>query len=255
MDASNGTEAPRRPRLLLFYAEAAQAAELVHCLSSERYEVISCPLTASQESWVDDLQADLVLLSAPSDQRQLLEACESIRARTECPLMVLSGRGEELLLTRALGTGVDEYLVMPVGQRELTARIEAMLRWARRQVALSDTRQVGSLALSAADHSVTRDGRRTYLSPIEFRLLACLASAPGKVLTHQTLMLRAWGAEYVDSRHYLHLYIRYLREKLEEDPANPRMILSEWGVGYRLQLPEPAAPGPAVPLSGSKRTR
>jgi len=78
------------------------------------------------------------------------------------------------------------------------------------------------------------------LSPIEYRLLSCLASAPGKVLTHQTLMSRVWGAEYVDARHYLRVYIRYLREKIEDDPTNPQIVLSEWGVGYRLQLPEPS---------------
>jgi two-component system KDP operon response regulator KdpE len=114
---------------------------------------------------------------------------------------------------------------------------------------------VGSLVLSAADHSVTRDGRRAYLSPIEFRLLATLASSPGKVLTHQTLMSRVWGAEYVDARHYLRVYVRYLREKLEDDPTNPQLILSEWGVGYRLQLPEPAPESIASAPSRSFRRR
>jgi two-component system KDP operon response regulator KdpE len=106
-----------------------------------------------------------------------------------------------------------------------------------RHVSLNATRRVGNLLLSATDHSVVRDGKRIFLSPIEFRLLACLASAPGKVLTHQTLMSRVWGSEYVDSRHYLRVYIRYLREKIEDDPNHPRLIISEWGVGYRLQLP------------------
>src|SRR3990172_9463388 len=86
-------------------------------------------------------------------------------------------------------------------------------------------------------HSVTRDGRRVYLSPIEFRLLATLASSPGKVLTHQTLMSRVWGAEYVDARHYLRVYIRYLREKIEDDSTNPQIFLTEWGVGYRFEPP------------------
>ena len=78
------------------------------------------------------------------------------------------------------------------------------------------------------------------LSPIEYRLLSCLVTAQGKVLTHDYLMTRVWGPEYVDSRQYLHLYIRYLREKLEADRKNPRIILSEWGIGYRCQ-PEPTS--------------
>jgi len=229
-----------RPRLLLLYADTAQAVELVRRLPSASYELISCPLSAAHERWLDELRPDLLLLAPPPDGDELLGVCEAVRARTNCPVMVLSGLREELLVTRALATGIDEYLVLPIGDRELAARIEAMLRWMQRTSSLNETRQVGSLVLSAADHSVTRDGRRAYLSPIEFRLLATLASSPGKVLTHQALMSRVWGAEYVDSRHYLHLYIRYLREKLEDDPTNPQLILSEWGVGYRLQLPEQA---------------
>ena len=84
---------------------------------------------------------------------------------------------------------------------------------------------------------------------MEYRLLACLASAPGKVLTHQTLMSRVWGVEYVDSKHYLRVYVRYLREKLEDDPNEPSLIVSEWGVGYRLVPPETGA----MPVRGSLR--
>ncbi len=112
-----------------------------------------------------------------------------------------------------------------------------MLRRLHRAPSSGDTRRIGDLVLSTSDHTVTRAGRRVVLSPIEFRLLACLASAPGKVLTPQTLMSRVWGAEYVDSRHYLRVYIRYLREKLEDDSNRPQLILSEWGVGYSLHPP------------------
>jgi two-component system KDP operon response regulator KdpE len=192
---------------------------------------------------VDELQPDLVVLVPPEDEAGLQESCETARALTEAPLVVLSSRDQEPVVTRALAAGVDEYFVLPMGDRELSARMEAMLRRMERNAALNATRRVGNLVLSATDHSVTRDGRKIFLSPIEFRLLACLASAPGKVLTHQTLMSRVWGIEYVDSRHYLRVYIRYLREKLEEDPNHPRLILSEWGVGYRLQVS--GAPAPA----------
>ena len=95
--------------------------------------------------------------------------------------------------------------------------------------------EFGGMVLSADEQSAEFCGRTFLLSPIEFRLLACLVSAQGKVVTHDYLMSRVWGAEYVDSRHYLHLYIRYLREKLEADRASPRIILSEWGIGYRFQ--------------------
>lgn len=256
MDAPSGRaeHSGRRARVLLLYAEPAQAARLVQRLSSQNHEVISCPVSAPTERWVEELEPDLVLLVPPSEQKQLLKVCEAVRAQVECPVVVLSERGEELLVTRALEAGVDEYLVLPIGDLELAARIEAMLRRMHRSVGLKATQEVGGLILSSADHSVAREGRKVLLSPTEFRLLACLASAPGKVLTHQTLMSRVWGAEYVDSRHYLRLYIRYLREKLEDDPTKPQLIVSEWGVGYRLQLPDSSPPERHRPLSVTRQT-
>ena len=225
--------AEEKVRLLLLYTDAAQAAALIQCLPGESYDVFSCPVSAI-DRWLEDLQPALILLAPPSEHGQLLRACESLRAQTERPIVVLSERSEELLVTRVLAAGVDDYWVLPIGVRELAARIEAKLR---RYAWSKETHQVGDLILSPTDISVERNGRRVFLTPIEFRLLACLASAPGKVFTHQTLMERVWGPEYVDSRHYLHLYIRYLREKLEDDRARPQMILNEWGVGYRIQPP------------------
>jgi DNA-binding response OmpR family regulator len=239
------------------YEDTIQAADLVQRLASVGYEVISCPLSAPTDRWLEELRPDLVLLTPPSELSKLLEACEAVRARTERPLMVLSERSEELLVTRALATGIDEYLAMPIGDQELAARINAMLRRMHRNVGMEETRRVGDLVLSSVDHSAERAGRKAFLSPIEFRLLACLASAPGKVLTHQTLMSRVWGAEYVDSRHYLRVYVRYLREKIEDDPTNPQIIISEWGVGYRLQPPEAptSQQDVALPPTTSRQSR
>jgi two-component system KDP operon response regulator KdpE len=134
-----------------------------------------------------------------------------------------------------------------MGNRELAARIGAMLRRMRRTTGPSEVRDLGALRLNPDDHSVQLHDRNVALSPLEFRLLSCLASTPGRVVSHLTLMSRVWGEEYVDSRNYLRLYIRYLREKLEEDSGNPRLIVSEWGVGYRLELPATAASRGARP--------
>ena len=244
MDAPTGvaTRTDGKARLLLLYADAAKAAELLQRLPAATLEVISCPVSVPADGWLEELHPDLVLLVPPSEPKQLLRTCEKVRGQTERPIVVLSERSEELLVTRVLAAGIDEYLLQPIGDRELAARIEAMLRRVSRYAgSSSEANQVGDLVLSSVDLSVEQNGRRVFLSPIEFRLLSCLASAPGKVLTHQTLMSRVWGAEYVDSRHYLRVYIRYLRDKLEEDPTNPRMILSEWGIGYRLEPPGPQA--------------
>ncbi len=238
MDAQSSgiSEDSTRSRVLLLYGEPAQAASLMQRLPPERYDIITCP-GASPRDWLQDLQPELALLALPSNEERLLAACRAVRLETESPVIVLSALNGESAITSALATGIDDYLVEPLGDRELVARIEAMLRRVHRVPASDDVRRIGDLVLSTSEHAVTRAGRRVVLSPIEFRLLACLASAPGKVLTHQTLMSRVWGAEYVDSKHYLRVYIRYLREKLEDDPNHPQLVLSEWGVGYRLHVP------------------
>lgn len=243
MDAPVGNveRSARKARLLLLFADAPQAAGLVQHLPSAQYEVISCPVSVPIDGWLEELQPDLVLLNPSSEQEQLLQTCESVRAQTDRPIVVLTEQHDELLVTRVLTAGIDEYLVLPIGNRELAARIDAILRRLKRYVGSREAQQVGGLTLSSADHSVEYSGRKVFLSPVEFRLLSCFASAPGKVLTHQTLMSRVWGAEYVDSRHYLRVYIRYLREKLQDDPAKPQMIITEWGVGYRFQPPALAA--------------
>ncbi len=232
---TGGTE--RRDRLLILYGEAAQVTTLLQTLASDTCDIVSCPLPACGERWVEEFGPDLLLLSPPSDEDRLLQACESVREQTERPVVVLSERREESLVARALATGVDEYLCLPMGSRELTARIEAILRRTGRREVSSGVRQVGDLVLRPDESCVQLNGKRISLSPTELRLLSCLTASPGRVLTHDALMARVWGAEYVDSRHYLRLYIRYLREKLEPTPGDPRMIISEWGIGYRFEPP------------------
>ena len=224
-------------KLLVLYADAERAAGLTQSLSAAGFDVVASPLSISREGWVDQLRPHLILLLPPPEPDSLLEACETLRKDSDLPVVLLSECADELSITRALELGIDEYLVEPIGERELLARIEAILRRILRYRDAEEAYQLGELSLSPIDQSVELRGNKIALSPIEFRLLSCLVSAPGKVLTHQTLMARVWGAEYVDSRHYLRLYVRYLREKLEEDPTKPQMIISEWGVGYRFEAP------------------
>ena len=230
-----------RPRLLLLFADAARAAALAPHLSSAKYEVVSSPLSVPADAWTEWLEPDLILLDLPSEEKEVFRTCEAIRAQTECPVVALSELRGELLVARLLALGIDDYFALPIGGRELAARIDALLRRLHRYAGSKRTRQVGDLLLRLIDRSVEVHGRKVYLSPIEFRLLSCLVSAPGKVLTHQTLMSRVWGTEYGDARNCLRVYIRSLRQKLEKDPAEPRMILCEWGVGYRFEPPEAPA--------------
>ena len=240
MNVSKGSveRGGRTPTLLLLYSEPEPAVTLFRRLSAGAYDLILCAASTPIDRWRDEFQPDLVLFLPPSQDDELLKACEALRSKTARPIVVLSDRGEEQLVARVLDAGIDEYLVLPIGDRELTARIDAMIRRLNDPAGAQETQAIGGLTLSSTDLSVELNGRKVFLTPIEFRLLACLVSAPGRVFTHEALMSRVWGAEYVDSRHYLHLYIRYLREKLENEPKSPRLILSEWGVGYRLQPPE-----------------
>ena len=166
-----------------------------------------------------------------------MSVTRKLRDYTAAPIIILSSSYSEAAVVAALQDGADEYLMKPISGSELVARLRAILRRngldAERQTA--DPLKFGNLEISLAHHTVHKSGRKIELSPIEFRLLACLVRQPGKMLSHQVLMARVWGAEYVESRHYLRLYIRYLRGKLEDDPSNPRLILSEWGLGYRFQ--------------------
>ena len=233
-------------RVLLAYAEAAEREPLLERLGEERYAVISYPLAAFEPEGVGALDPDIVLLVPPAKPRELVATCQAVRAAASCPIIVYSACGRDVVVAQALTLGIDEYLTAPVGSRELSARLESLVRRSRR--AERNGSVAGDLSLSAADLSAERAGRKIALSPIEFKLLSCLVGAAGRVVTHDALMLRVWGPEYVSSRHYLHLYIRYLREKIEDDPKSPELILSEWGVGYRFQPATAEATPQSMPL-------
>ena len=147
----------------------------------------------------------------------------------------LSKLTDELAIKRALDSGIDDYFVLPISEREFVARVKALSRRFQRHGSGRAQLAFGGLELSPDDQSVTVAGGVVDLSPMEYRLLSCLVAAQGNVVTHDYIMANVWGSEYVDSRQYLHLYIRYLRDKLEEDHRDPKLIISEWGIGYRLQ--------------------
>lgn len=230
--AKDAHQEAKTTRLLLLYSNAAAAGDVFERLATYEHAVMLSPIAAAIERWEEQLDPDLVVIVANGDDELLIERCGAIRERTTRPIAVLADSCEDQAIVRALNAGADEFVPVSASDAELFARIDALLRRHRRTE--YDRWEAGNLTLCASTLSVECDGRRVLLTPNEFRLLSCLASAPGKVFTHETLMSRVWGVEYVDARHYLYLYIRYLREKLEQDPKQPRIIMSEWGVGYRL---------------------
>jgi two-component system, OmpR family, KDP operon response regulator KdpE len=191
--------------------------------------------TAQQKP--DLLILDISLGSEPDG----IEVCRQLREWSKIPILVLSVHGEDKMKVDALHTGADDYLTKPFSMAELEARIQAILR----RVAVEPTTnaqaeiQVGDLYINLASRIVKVGGEEIHLTPTEYDLLRLLATNPGKVLTHRTILLKVWGSEYSEMSHYVRVFINQLRKKLHENPSrNIRYILNEPGVGYRFISPE-----------------
>ncbi|TCP12600.1 two-component system KDP operon response regulator KdpE [Crenobacter luteus] len=158
----------------------------------------------------------------------------ALREWSAVPVIVLSARSQEADKVAALDAGADDYLTKPFGVAELLARIRVALRHRLSSAQPSSpVIAVGELTIDLAAHTVARAGEAVHLTPLEFRLLAELARHAGKVLTHRHLLKEVWGPSAVEQNHYLRIYMAQLRHKLEADPAKPRHLLTETGVGYR----------------------
>src|SRR3970040_1393977 len=183
-------------------------------------------------------QPDVVMMEPPIPNMDALFLCRYLRGGYDIPILLCSASARDGDIVRATDAGADDYLVMPVRPIELVARLRAVLRRAGKGHRTDGGRgrlMAGDLEIRLYEHMGLWGGGPIELSPIEFRLLACLTREAGRVVSHAKLMAQVWGPEYVDCRHYLRLYIRYLRSKLEDDPRDPRLILTYWGVGYRFQ--------------------
>jgi DNA-binding response OmpR family regulator len=179
--------------------------------------------------------ADVVLLDLVLPDMDGYEVCRKIRERSEAPILMLSARDQELDKVRGFEMGADDYITKPFGQLELLARIKASLR--RRQLSPESRTPSfvnGWLTVNFVTHEVTVHGQLVRLSPIEYNLLAQLARNLGRVMTHKTLLATVWGEEYLNAVDYLKVHIRHVRGKIEDDPAKPRLILTERGLGYRM---------------------
>jgi two-component system, OmpR family, KDP operon response regulator KdpE len=182
---------------------------------------------------------DLVILDLglpDGDGEALLAA---LRRRHSIPVLVISARQAEGQKIRLLDAGADDYLVKPFSIGELLARMRVALRHRGTTVQAALTRyRHANLTVDLASQQVRRDDQVLHLTPTEFKLLARLVRSAGQVVTHRQLLSDVWGAEFVDHTHYLRLYMSQLRAKLEADPAEPALLLTEPGVGYRLVEPD-----------------
>jgi two-component system KDP operon response regulator KdpE len=180
---------------------------------------------------------DLIILDLGLPDVQGLELLREIRARKEgTPIVVLSSRADEAAKVRALDLGADDYVTKPFGMNELLARLRAALRHQLQVQGERPIFKVGDLLVDLVRRIVKVGERDVKLSPKEYELLRVLVQHAGKVLTHKFLLKELWDAQ-VDAQ-YLRVYVRHLRQKIETDPESPRYILTETGVGYRMQAPD-----------------
>jgi two-component system, OmpR family, KDP operon response regulator KdpE len=178
---------------------------------------------------------DLIILDLGLPDLDGIEFIRDLRNWSAVPILILSARTTENDKIVALDAGADDYLTKPFGVGELLARVRAQLR---RQSKAGEGESVvvfGDVQVDLARRAVMRGGRPVHLTQIEYRLLSLLIANPGKVLTHRTLLREVWGPSFVESSHYLRVYVGHLRQKLEADPAQPQHIRTETGVGYRFQ--------------------
>jgi two-component system KDP operon response regulator KdpE len=178
---------------------------------------------------------DIVILDLGLPDMDGVEVVKKIREWSALPVIVLSARATETDKVAALDAGADDYLTKPFGLGELLARIRVALRHAEgRAQDQGGVFAVAGLKVDLAHRRIHVDGKEVHLTPIEYRLLAALVKHAGKVLTHRQLLRDVWGPAYVERSHYLRVHMAALRHKLESDPARPRFLLTEAGVGYRL---------------------
>jgi len=152
------------------------------------------------------------------------------------PIIVLSARDQEAQKVRALDHGADDFVTKPFGIGELLARMRTALRRVQRSGSEVTTITIGDVRVDLAARLVYRRGQEVHLTPLEYKLLATLIQNSGKVLTHRYLLREVWGPHNVQENHYLRVFVASLRRKLEEDPAQPRYLLTEQGVGYRFSV-------------------
>jgi two-component system, OmpR family, KDP operon response regulator KdpE len=179
---------------------------------------------------------DLIILDLGLPDGDGLDFIRDLRQWSSIPVIVLSARAEESDKVLALDAGADDYLSKPFGVAELLARVRVSLRRHAQQNQESPLIQFSDIEVDLINRRVTRAGEDLHLTPIEFRLLTELIANAGKVLTQRQLLSSVWGPNYVEHSHYLRIYMGHLRQKLEAEPARPKHLLTETGVGYRFML-------------------
>lgn len=204
-------------------------------LTGHRYQVVEASNGKDALRQIVATKPDLVILDLGLPDMDGLQVLKQVREWSQVPIVVLSVREREQDKIAALDAGADDYLTKPFGVGELLARLRTAMRHML-PAEQEPTFQTGNLRVDLARRQVWVGEREIKLTPTEYSILRYLIAHAGKVITHQQLLREVWGPAYVDEPHYVRVYVGQLRHKIEEDPARPRYLLTETGVGYRLRL-------------------
>jgi len=224
----------RPSRILLVDDEVSIQRAVVPLLRSRGYEVEAASTAQDALAAIEERTPDLVVLDLGLPDMDGLEVCDRVRERWDVPIIVLSARHLEQQKVAALDRGADDFVTKPFGPEELLARIRVALRRALTVDQPASGQIVrGALTIDFDRHRVYREDEEIRLTPKEFELLVFLASRPGKVLTHRTILKQIWGPHAVDQPEHLRVLMGQLRKKIEPDPSRPHYLLTEPWVGYR----------------------
>lgn len=226
-----------KAKLLLIDDDVTLLKALEIYMTRAGYEVFTAGNGTDGLKQLFSLRPDLVILDVMMPQMDGWEACRRIRELSTVPIIMLTARGQETERVTGLRLGADDYVPKPFSLKELEARIEAILR---RTMSRGDNDKprvlyvTDDLVIDSERWEVRRDGERVEMTSTELRLLFLLAENAGRVLSHRQLLEKVWGPEYVDNVDYTKLFVWRLRQKIEPDPSQPRYILTERGIGYRM---------------------
>jgi two-component system KDP operon response regulator KdpE len=222
------------PLVLVVEDELPVRRFLRAALEAHGYRFIEASTLASALVAAVTHNPEVVLLDLILPDGDGLELTRRLREWSRVPILVVSARGQEADKVAALDAGADDYLTKPFGTQELLARIRVALRHNTAGSEPSPVLDCGGLRIDLARRQVWKGETEVHLTPTEYRLLSLLARHVGRVLTHRQILMEVWGPNALEHTHYVRVYAAELRKKLEDDPARPRWLLTEPGVGYRL---------------------
>jgi two-component system KDP operon response regulator KdpE len=222
------------PLVLVVEDEEPVRRFLRAALAAHGYRVVEAGSVREAEQLAPGHNPDVFLLDLGLPDGDGVDLARRIREWSRAPVIVLSARGREEDKVNALDAGADDYLTKPFGVNELLARLRVALRHAKAAPEQQPVFEAGPLRVDLARREVTVSGRTVHLTPTEYRVLALLAQHAGKVLTHRQILREVWGPNATEA-HYVRVQMAELRKKIEEDPARPRLLVTEAGVGYRLR--------------------